>query len=138
MGHKVRQPELPESPRLRFSFKYLDLDHPKFNAEACPREFWLELHRRIQEYSTWTVEEFRDQHNNLDHRHTIYFPETSEPNGFGIDEENLDLEEPWQFSTRTAPECIARVHGFLQDDTFYVRWLDPNHLLYRTLGIWTV
>lgn len=60
-----------------------------------------------------------------------YFPETSQPEGFtNVDQENLALEEPWQFSVDPAPECIGRVHGLLQKDTFYVVWLDLCHRLF--------
>jgi hypothetical protein len=37
-------------------------------------------------------------------------------------------EEAWQFEI-TANEH-GRVHGLLQDDTFFVVWIDPTHALY--------
>jgi hypothetical protein len=131
MTRRVHPSVLPESPLLKFSFKHLDPDHPKFRIDECPKEFWCALHRSIKHYSTWTVEQFRDENNNLEKRHPIYFQETSEPNGFGIDEEQLDYEEAWQFSVIPVPTCIWRVHGILQEDTFYVVWLDRCHRLFR-------
>lgn len=98
---------------------------------SCPAEFSCELFARIKEYSSWTVEQFRDQNQNIEHRHTIYFPETSESKGFtSVVDEQLALEECWQFSVKPTPDCIWRVHGILQDDTFYIIWLDPCHRLY--------
>jgi len=42
--------------------------------------------------------------------------------------QQLRDSEPWQFEiTKTAH---GRVHGLLIDDTFYVVWIDPQHLLY--------
>ena len=131
---RIRASPLPPSPTLRFSFKHLDFNTEKFCVRNCDREFWYNLHCRIYGYSRWTVDQFRDQNQNnqnMEHRHTIYFPETSELGGFvNVDQENLALEEPWQFSVNPVPECIGRVHGLLQDDTFYVIWLDPCHRLY--------
>lgn len=135
MGKRgIRPSALPASPKLKFSFKHLDTHNGKFclNAAKCTHEFWACLLQRMKEYSTWTVEEFRDQNNGLDRRHLIDFRETSEQNGFGtLDEENLGMEEAWQFSVKSAADCIWRVHGILQDDTFYVIWLDPCHRLFR-------
>lgn len=86
---------------------------------------------RIKDYSTWTVESFRDQNNDLHRRHYIHFPATTEPEGFrNLDDENLGYEEGWQFSVIPDASCIWRVHGALLDDTFYVVWLDPCHRLY--------
>jgi hypothetical protein len=130
---RIRPSPLPPSPYLKFSFKHLDCSSEKFAVRNCHREdFWHNLLLRIKEYSQWTVDQFRDQnHQTNEHRHTIHFPETSEPDGFtNVDQENLALEEPWQFSVNPVPECIGRVHGLLQEDTFYVIWLDPCHRLF--------
>ncbi|HEU4455801.1 MAG TPA: hypothetical protein VFR81_22240 [Longimicrobium sp.] len=37
-------------------------------------------------------------------------------------------ERAWQFALSANEH--GRVHGFLVEDTFYVRWLDPDHNLY--------
>jgi len=37
-------------------------------------------------------------------------------------------ERAWQFALSANEH--GRVHGFLVEDTFFVRWLDPDHNLY--------
>ena len=51
---------------------------------------------RLSEFSAWTVDAFREM-NNEDHRHSVYFDLTTEPNGFQLDDDDLELEEAWQF-----------------------------------------
>jgi hypothetical protein len=135
MGKKrVHADAIPASPTVKFSFKHLDLTHPKFSLNNCCPEFWQALFVCLKLFSGWTVEQFTDQYNQ-EHRHTIHFPETSEPGGFNVDPDNLGMEQCWQFAVN--PECHAtpdarwRVHGILaQDGTFYLIWLDPCHRLF--------
>jgi hypothetical protein len=122
-------PHLPEGERpLKFSFKHLDIGHPKFNPAECSVGFYCALLDKIKEYSSWTVEGFCEANGN-DRRHQIYFPETSEQQGFALlaDEQFADTES-WQFCLLQTREW--RVHGFILADTFYVVWLDENHALY--------
>lgn len=123
----------PEQQPVRFSFKHLDLANPKFvqKCQDCPQGFFDGLLERLKTFSTWTVEAFTNQ-NNAERRHTIWFPDTTEPNGFSnVDSEQLGLHEAWQFAVRPEDQANRwRVHGILIDDTFFVVWLDPNHLLF--------
>jgi hypothetical protein len=90
---------------------------------------------KLQEYSTWKTSDFRNEDYG-DHRHKIYFPATSEPNGFqdvpNIDVEQLGSEEGWQFGIYDPGWQWSRwrVHGILIADTFFVVWLDPEHKLF--------
>jgi hypothetical protein len=119
---------------IRFSFKYLDANSLKFPVSQCDEQFFIDLVGRMREYSTWTVERFRDEHNNVEHRHQIYFPATSEGNFPGIDPEEFADGENWQFAISVAPGCLGRVHGVLLGDTFFVVWLDKCHRLYPKPG----
>ena len=127
----IPEPQLPlETRRLRFSFRHLDLTNNKFRLADCSDDFLRQLLARVRDYSNWTVDDFIDQNNN-EHRHVIWFPQTSEPHGFdgvGIDADQLAYHDAWQF--QICQEEDWRVHGILIDDTFYVIWLDPNHQLY--------
>jgi hypothetical protein len=123
-----------ENAPVRFSFKYLDGDNSRFQILCCESEFFTALLRSLQLFSTWTVDIFMDQ-NNKQHRHTIDFGCTSEPNGFinapNFDPEQLGIHEAWQLSIYPfVPYRSERVHGILIDDTFFVVWLDPRHILY--------
>jgi hypothetical protein len=125
----------PESDRVTFSLRHLDVDHPKFPLESPthPAEFFKCLLLEIKRYEAYSVEQFKD-YNNFDQRHSIYFPQTSEPNGFTNLSEDLQGEEGWQFALcpgdRTPPKSAWRVYGFMIDATFYVVWLDSLHQLY--------
>jgi hypothetical protein len=127
-----------EGRALRFSFKHLDSTNDKFQLTRCNVDFFRSLLERIRDYSGWTVDDFRDQ-NNHEHRHAIYFPETSETDGFvgvGLDADQIAYEEAWQFELTRQQDW--RVHGILIDDTFFVIWLDANHLLYPRLATETL
>jgi len=128
------QPAAANMP-LRFSFKYLDLNHQKFSHAKCSKEYMVALFQLLCRFSQWTVENFLDQNNNQ-HRHMIDFAQTSEPDGFQhileIDPEQLGYDEGWQ--SGIIPEDPGnrwRAHGILVDDTFFLVWLDQEHLLYR-------
>lgn len=122
-------PQVPEGERpLKFSFKHLDTEHPKFHPKECSVEFHCALLDKVKEYSSWTVEAFCEANGN-DRRHAIFFPDTTEKQGFALlaDEQFADTE-CWQFCLQRDREW--RVHGFVLEDTFYVVWLDEYHKLY--------
>jgi len=118
---------------VRFSFTHINSQNEKFSHTNCSTEYFCKLFSILRRFSTWRVGDFVDQ-NNDEHRHTIDFSQTSEPDGFqlqGVDAEQFGFHEGWQFSVfPEQPWCLWRAHGVLVDDTFYVVWLDPNHLLY--------
>jgi len=122
--------QIPSGDKLlQFSFRHLDLGNERFPLINCPVEFFQRLMERIKTFSNWTVEAFQDQNNN-EHRHTIDFRETSEPDGVKsvVDPDQFDYHEAWQFDLCKTE--LWRVHGILVDDTFFVIWLDPQHRLY--------
>lgn len=82
-------------------------------------------------FSDWRVGDFVDQNNN-EHRHIIPFETSAEPNGFQIpDADQMGYVEGWQFSVQPDIHYYrGRVHGALVDDTFFLVWLDPGHLLF--------
>ena len=119
---------VPETALLRFSFKHLDLQTPKFGIALCSEAFLRKLLEVVRDRSSWTIEQFCDQNNN-EHRHVIWFRDTTEAEGFSnIDQDQLSYHESWQFQLSQHEDW--RVHGILIDDTFYVVWLDPGHALY--------
>jgi hypothetical protein len=118
---------VPDAKTLQFSFKHLDLENPKFPVNVCTADFWMAFARELHRYSQLPVDEFTDA-NNDDHRHFIFFEETSVPHGFShLDTEQVGWLEPWQFQIGVER---WRVMGFVLDDTFFIVWLDPRHALY--------
>jgi hypothetical protein len=136
MGKPKRIPaaQLPEPQNIKFSFKHLDQENEKYALSKCCATFYANLVLALVRNSKLTVEEFRA----ADHdegRHPLYFPDTSEPEGFPLDPETLGLEEPWQIrlcpNIHRPPESAWRLHGVLLNDVFYVVWFDYEHLLYQ-------
>lgn len=80
-----------------------------------------------------TVREFRSTHSKSLRIHEIKFDDPGvSVNGLGIPgRDELDLDA-WQFAVSANEH--GRVHGFMVADTFYIRWLDPNHNLYGARG----
>lgn len=132
----IPEPHIPagELP-VKFSFKHLDLDHPKFHWSQCTPVYFQKLFETLRTFSTWNVEYFRDEYNE-EHRHWIHFPDTSEPQGFqnipNVDSEQFGYEYGYQFGVNPeVPWNRWRAHGILIDDTFFLVWLDPEHRLFQ-------
>jgi len=128
---QIPDPQMPVGLELiTFSFKHLDIEHKKFPLTACNADFYQELLRTIKSYSGWSVERFCEQNHQF-HRHLIDFESTTEPQGFELDEQ-LDSGEYWQICLK--PTEKWRVHGFIVGSTFFIKWLDPEHLLCQPTG----
>ncbi|MEM9541265.1 MAG: hypothetical protein AAGA60_17425 [Cyanobacteria bacterium P01_E01_bin.42] len=84
---------------------------------------------RLQSLSRLSVQEILSDRSSALRCHPIVWNQTTEPNGFGIPNEEQIIDIPYQFSL-SANE-YGRVHGFFIGDIFYIVWLDPEHLLYH-------
>ncbi len=85
----------------------------------------------LQKYTGQAVCDFCN-YDHQRHSHQIDFEHTTEPNGFGLNEQ-LGTEDSWQFALRA--DKGWRVHGFFIDASFYVVWLDEHHLLDPTWNL---
>lgn len=119
---------LPDSQALRFSFKYLDFNNPKFHYDDCADGYLQKILVRLRDIGGYTIKRFRYEQTASLRNHRISWDRSSEPQGFSCLNEELRQEESWQFGV-TANEH-GRVHGFLIDETFYIVWLDPLHRLF--------
>ena len=117
-----------DNPLLRFSFKLISLTGEKFCVRRCASGYLDRFLNRLRDLSHLSVKEFRTNRSPAIRSHQIDFSRTSEPNGFAHLNEQLQAEQPWQFEITSNEH--GRVHGLLIDDTFYVVWIDPDHLLY--------
>lgn len=120
--------QLADDPLLRFSFKLIHLDGEKFCTRRCGNGYLERFLVRFRDISRLKVKEFRTNRSSALRSHAIDFKETSEPNGFIHLNEQLRSGQPWQFEITSNEH--GRIHGLLLDDTFYVVWIDPDHLLY--------
>ena len=114
---------------LRFSFKLLDLTNKKFHSDRCGTGYIEHFLTRLRDVSTLTVREFRTNRSASLKAHKITFGTTTEVNGFSALNEQLQSEEAWQFELTRNEH--GRVHGLLIGETFFLVWIDPDHLLYR-------
>lgn len=125
------EPTVEAERDLCFSFKHLDLRHPLFTVDTRDRRYFRRLLDRLRELSAFRVDEFTTHRSQTLRIHPIDFErDRLAVNGFGVigwpEADTLG----WQFSLSANEH--GRVHGFLSGDTFYVRWLDPDHRLYSS------
>ena len=88
------------------------------------------LLQRMCYYGKMSVKEFV-RPDDKERRHLLMWP-LREYEGFpGIDNNEIGADQSWQFCLWTQERLHPkwRVHGFLQSNTFYVVWFDPNHYL---------
>lgn len=117
------------SSLINFSFKYFDTSSEKFPCHCWDGEFYQELFNRIKDLCSLQKLEFTANRSKTLRSHPIKWQETSEQ-GFGFPMEDQIVDTPYQFSLSANDK--GRVHGFFISNTFYVVWLDKNHLLYSS------
>lgn len=114
---------------IKFSYKYLDFNHGKFQFHDRDAGYFLHLFERMKDLSFKLVSELQSA--GRDHKgvrfHDVDWNDTSE-DCFGIPNEDMIVDKPWQFAL-SANE-LGRVHGFFINNVFYVVWFDPEHKLY--------
>lgn len=114
---------------LRFSFQYLDTTHPAFDVRDREAAYFHQLLARLRELSGIGLAEFLSMRSSSLRIHRIDFErDRVSVKGFGLHDILRADDRPWQFSLSANEH--GRVHGFLVDDTFFIRWLDPDHKLY--------
>jgi hypothetical protein len=123
------RPERPLDNNLHVSFQFLETEHAQFSVADRESSYFLCLVDRLRELCRLSVAEFRQARNKTLRIHRIDFAEDRVAlDGFGIKgRDDLD-DEAWQFSLSANEH--GRVHGFLIENVFFVRWFDANHALY--------
>lgn len=115
--------------RIAYSYKYLDLNHKKFNLESSEidKGYFIKLKERFKKLSDINYKEFTSgKYTHSCHSHDIKWEKTTEIN-FGISGEEQIVDIPWQFSISVNE--YGRVHGFFIDNIFFIVWLDYYHRL---------
>jgi hypothetical protein len=125
--HFVRTAAAPDE-NIRFSFRHFDGS----DEEICPRNFpdgyTRTLIERMRDISQMTVREFTSNKSRALRAHTHDWSSTKRPDGFDCLNEQFRALPGWQFELTV--NAHGRVHGFMIDNTFYVVWLDRDHVLY--------
>jgi hypothetical protein len=129
-GTSTFQPVEPEIPKeISFSFRYLQNDNQKFSTRNRDARYFESLLMRLRDLSTLTFTEIVNNRSKSLRCHLIDWKDTTEPNGFGIPNEEQIVNSPYQFQISSNEH--GRVHGFFLENIFYIVWLDPNHNLYQ-------
>lgn len=113
---------------ISFSFKYFVVRQDKFDPYARGNDYFTVLVERLREISRFSIQQFYANRSQSLRSHPIDWEDTSE-NSFGIPSEDQIVSVPYQFEL-SANE-YGRVHGFIIESVFYIRWLDPDHNLYE-------
>lgn len=124
----IKPPKLKPPQGISFSFKYYQDNHNKFSCKKKKEvSYWLTLLDRLKALSSLTAQELLADRSSTLRCHPIKWEETSE-SGFGLPDEEQLVAKPYQLSISSNKH--GRVHGFFINETFYIVWLDPDHLLY--------
>ncbi|MEG4169830.1 MULTISPECIES: hypothetical protein [unclassified Microcoleus] len=131
-----RQPSLSSINRLdvkipegiSFSFRYYQDDKDKFSISGRDANYLASLLRRLRDLSQLNAQEVINNQSKSLRCHSIVWKNTTEPNGFGIPNEDILINIPYQF--QISANEYGRVHGFFSENVFYIVWLDPDHNLY--------
>lgn len=121
------------SEYITFSFKYFDRHNSKFSITSQNNRYFIKVIERFKSLSTESFRSLKQLtlFNNKSLRfHSIDFSDMRvSEKGFNIpNREELD-ENAYQFEVSS--NSHGRIHGFIIGNTFFVRWFDPEHRLYK-------
>jgi hypothetical protein len=119
--------EIPQG--ICFSFRYLQNDNPKFGFNHKDSRYFESVLVRLRDLSKLTVPEIINNRSKSLRCHLITWKDTTEPDGFGIPNEEEIVGSAYQFQISSNEH--GRVHGFFIENVFYIVWLDSNHNLYQ-------
>lgn len=123
---KRKDVKIPEG--ISFSFRYYQDDKDKFSISGRDARYLASLLRRLRDLSQLKAQEIINNQSKSLRCHGIVWQDTTEPNGFGILNEEVLVNTPYQF--QISANEYGRVHGFFSENIFYIVWLDPDHNLY--------
>ncbi|MEG4917538.1 hypothetical protein [Microcoleus sp. B7-D4] len=118
--------KIPEG--VSFSFRYYQDDKNKFSIGGRDAKYLASLLRRLRDLSQLNAQEIINNQSKSLRCHGIVWKNTTELNGFGIPNEDILINIPYQF--QISANEYGRVHGFFSENVFYIVWLDPDHNLY--------
>jgi hypothetical protein len=128
LSSEVKPVEIKKVKEIGFSFRYFKDDNDKFSVRGRDATYLQALLLRLRDLSTLTFEEIINNRSKSLRCHPIKWSDTTEPNGFGLPNEDKLVDTPYQFQISANEH--GRVHGFFIENIFYIVWLDPDHNLY--------
>ncbi|OKH32147.1 hypothetical protein NIES2119_26945 [[Phormidium ambiguum] IAM M-71] len=125
-NREVTKIKIPEG--ISFSFRYYQDDKDKFSISKRDAKYLTSLLKRLRDLSQLKVDEVINNQSKSLRCHRIDWQDTTEPDGFGLLNEDQLVSTPYQF--QISANEYGRVHGFFSENVFYIIWLDPDHNLY--------
>ncbi|MDB9510111.1 hypothetical protein PN499_02670 [Kamptonema animale CS-326] len=123
---EVVKVKIPEG--ISFSLLYYQDDKDKFSIRGRDAKYLASLLTRLRDLSQLKAQEIINNQSKSLRCHGIVWQDTTEPNGFGLPNEDQLVNMPYQF--QISANEYGRVHGFFSENIFYIVWLDPDHNLY--------
>lgn len=124
-----------DNENISFSFKYLDINHPEFSPAKCQKGYTAKFLDRLRILNDSSLGSFIEEDNRSLRSNPInwnkVFPKYKD--GFPLSDIQLKShakDNSWEFAVTVNKH--GRVHGFIIDhvSTFYIVWIDPDHLLF--------
>jgi len=127
---KIKISSLIGEDTVRFSFKYLDLSHGKFQVKHRNGEYIHKLADRLKHYSSMNIrEQLLSSKSKSTRFHPIDWDGTTEHDGFTCLNEELRALDGYEIEVEQ--KIYGRIHGFILGNIFFIVWLDPDHNLYK-------
>ncbi len=113
--------------KVKFSYKYIT-SNEKFNFNDCDVSYFLQMINRLQTISNMHIDEFKENTlPSLSNHHIDWDNPKYTEDAFGLKDEKI-ADEAWQFGLDN--NKFGRIHGFIIENRFYIRWFDPKHRLW--------
>ena len=112
---------------VKFSFKYLAVDHEIFDFRNRSTPYFVSYIYRLKHISSLKYSELKYPTVKALRNHFIHWEATSQT-CFGLPNEEQLVEQPFQFGISANEH--GRVIGFFIEATFYVVWMDAEHRTY--------
>lgn len=125
--HTPSTREIAHSNLVKFSFKYLAVEHEVFNFQNKEVAYFTSLIHRLKHVCCLKCTELKYPTVKALRNHFIHWEDTSQK-CFGLPNEEQLVEQPFQFSISANEH--GRVIGFFIEAVFYVVWLDVEHRVY--------
>lgn len=126
---KVKSSNVNDTKKVSFSFKYLKEGGTRcnFKYKEQKSKYFLDIIHRFKDLGNWTRTEISQNGGKALRCHPIDFSESRIPEDtFGLSVKGAD-DNAYQISVSKAR---GRIHGYFEDEIFYVVWFDPEHELF--------
>ncbi len=120
-------PRIKPPRGVSFSWRYFVTGSSKFSISQRSANYFRSLLDRLKNLSLQTSDTILACRSPSLRAHPIDFTKRQvTEDRFGFPKEKEIVTEPYQLSISYN---LGRIHGWFDNDIFYIRWLDPDHEL---------